>query len=171
MLGPFKTINTIFKGRTYDPAEVLGSCIQRNEGLFNAITSTEMWPIPRDRQHLLCKMQGPFETIDSVFRSRTHDPAEVFGSFLKRNMGHFNALDSRLASNNAAHSKESAPFLMQYAGPNRAHWASNSRAPLGPFNSINKIFESTAGGHAEVLAASSQGMWAISITWPLYSDL
>jgi hypothetical protein len=63
------------------------------------------------------------------------------------------ALDSRLASNNAAHSKESAPFLMQYAGPNRAHWVSNSRAPLGPFNSINKIFESTAGGHAEVFGS------------------
>jgi hypothetical protein len=153
MLGPFKTIDTILNHRMYDPAEVFSSFLKTNVGQFNAIASTEMWPIPRDQQHLSCKMLGPFKTINSTFRSRTYDPSEVFGSFLKNNVGHFNAVDSIPSSNNVAHSKESAAPLMQYAGPNREHWVSNSRAPLAPFDSIDKIFESTTGSPAEVFGS------------------
>jgi hypothetical protein len=98
-------------------------------------------------------MLGPFKTINSTFRSRTYDPSEVFGSFLKNNVGRFNAMDSIPSSNNVAHSKESAAPLMQYAGPSCDHWVSNSRAPLAPFDSINKIFESTIGGPVKVFGS------------------
>jgi hypothetical protein len=77
-----------------------------------------MRPMPRNRQRLTNKMLGPFKTINSIFKSRTYDPAEVFGSLLKRNVGRFNAIDSILLSNNVAHSKDSAAPVMQYAGPN-----------------------------------------------------
>jgi hypothetical protein len=73
--------------------------------------------------------------------------------FLKKNVGRFNVMDSILSINNVANSKKSAAPLMQYAGPNREHCASNSRAPLGPFNSINKIFESTIGGPVKVFGS------------------
>jgi hypothetical protein len=80
-----------------------------------------MRPMPRNQQRLTNKMLGPFKTIDSIFKSRTYDPAEVFGSLLKRNVGRFNAMDSILSSNNEAHAKESAATHKQNAGPIQNH--------------------------------------------------
>jgi hypothetical protein len=68
-----------------------------------------MWPIPRDQQLLSCNMLGPIESIgcltvehlwahsipsNRIFESTTGGPAEVFGSLLKRNVGHFNKMAS-----------------------------------------------------------------------------
>ena len=117
-------------------------------------------------------MLGPLKYIDVTFKSNTNNPAEAFGSFLKRYLGHLHSVNSILFEI-LAHSKgigsishlkrwaHSRALSVHHSGPNQIHqqgicssmddpaevFSSVLQNDVGQFNAMLSIFSTKIVAH------------------------